>query len=627
MAGVGPMTQDWEPVVIRKRAPNSAAKRDEKTVNAARRSGADIESVRKFNAGTNKAASSSTSLNTKRLDDDTETLAHERVPTELKKAIMQARGEKKLTQSQLAQLINEKPQVIQEYESGKAIPNQQILSKLERALGAKLRGKKNKLYGQICQHPVNTSILSASRNTRRYSETVKLTFTHTSTKKKTNYTKPKALKFLFPSTVINLVVVVLLLLLLGFPHFLVFSISGNRGGEMETDEAYQRKERDALVAIVVLACLALTSLFVAFSYYCYIRNKVSKRHRINKKFNCEEKGDCQNQQEVTDNALQIFTFKQLHSATGGFSKSNVVGHGGFGLVYRGVLNDGRKVAIKLMDNAGKQGEDEFKMEVELLSRLRSPYLLALLGYCSDNSHKLLVYEFMANGGLQEHLYPTNRSGSVPLRLDWETRMRIALEAAKGLEYLHEQVSPPVIHRDFKSSNILLDRNFHAKVSDFGLAKVGSDKAGGHVSTRVLGTQGYVAPEYALTGHLTTKSDVYSYGIVLLELLTGRVPVDMKRDTGEGVLVSWALPQLADRDKVVDIMDSTLEGQYSTKEVVQVAAIAAMCVQAEADYRPLMADVVQSLVPLVRSRRSAAKLSGCSSSFSLARSLGSPVGSQ
>ncbi|KAF8110694.1 hypothetical protein N665_0079s0013 [Sinapis alba] len=395
----------------------------------------------------------------------------------------------------------------------------------------------------------------------------------------------------------------------------------------ETDEEYQRKERDALVTIVVLACLALTSLFVAFSYYCYIRNKVSKRHRINKKFNCEEKGDCQGQQEVTDNALQIFTFKQLHSATGGFSKSNVVGHGGFGLVYRGVLNDGRKVAIKFMDNAGKQGEDEFKMEVELLSRLRSPYLLALLGYCSDSSHKLLVYEFMANGGLQEHLYPSNRSGSVPLRLDWETRMRIALEAAKGLEYLHEQVSPPVIHRDFKSSNILLDRNFHAKVSDFGLAKVGSDKAGGHVSTRVLGTQGYVAPEYALTGHLTTKSDVYSYGIVLLELLTGRVPVDMKRATGEGVLVSWALPQLADRDKVMDIMDPTLEGQYSTKEVVQVAAIAAMCVQAEADYRPLMADVVQSLVPLVRSRRSAAKLSGCSSSFSLARSLDSPAGSQ
>ncbi|CAN6930744.1 unnamed protein product [Brassica oleracea] len=400
----------------------------------------------------------------------------------------------------------------------------------------------------------------------------------------------------------------------------------------ETEEAYQKKERASLVAIVVLACLALSSLFVAFSYYCYIRIKVSKRHRINKKFDCEEKGDCQDQQEVTGTGIQVFTFKQLHSATGGFSKSNVVGHGGFGLVYRGVLNNGRKVAIKFMDNAGKQGEEEFKMEVELLSRLRSPYLLALLGYCSDNnSHKLLVYEFMANGGLQEHLYPINRSGSVPLRLDWETRMRIALEAAKGLEYLHEQVSPPVIHRDFKSSNVLLDRNLHAKVSDFGLAKVGSDKAGGHVSTRVLGTQGYVAPEYALTGHLTTKSDVYSYGIVLLELLTGRVPVDMKRATGEGVLVSWALPQLAERDKVVDVMDPTLEGQYSAKEVVQVAAIAAMCVQEEADYRPLMADVVKSLVPLVRSRGSGSKVSGGSSSFSLARSPNSPdkasVGSQ
>ncbi|KAH7651789.1 putative transcription factor protein [Dioscorea alata] len=142
MAGIGPINQDWEPVVIRKKAPNSAAKKDEKAVNAARRAGADIETVKKSNAGTNKAASSSTSLNTRKLDDDTESLAHDRVPTELKKNIMQARMDKKFTQAQLAQLINEKPQVIQEYESGKAIPNQQIISKLERVLGTKLRGKK-----------------------------------------------------------------------------------------------------------------------------------------------------------------------------------------------------------------------------------------------------------------------------------------------------------------------------------------------------------------------------------------------------------------------------------------------------------------------------------------------------
>ncbi|XP_049352870.1 probable serine/threonine-protein kinase PBL7 isoform X2 [Solanum verrucosum] len=308
------------------------------------------------------------------------------------------------------------------------------------------------------------------------------------------------------------------------------------------NEEYHKKERAIAVTILVFASLAIASLFVAFSYYCYICNKVAKRlkNRTYTESTCVDKGNSfSNLKVIAEKGLQVFTFKQLHSATGGFGKSNVIGNGAFGSVYRGVLQDGRKVAIKLMDQAGKQGEEEFKVEVELLCRLRSPYLLSLIGYCSESSHKLLVYEFMANGGLQEHLYPIKGSNNFCPKLDWKTRLRIALEAAKGLEYLHEHVDPPVIHRDLKSSNILLDKNFHAKVSDFGLAKLGSDKAGGHVSTRVLGTQGYVAPEYALTGHLTTKSDVYSYGVVLLELLTGRVPVDMKRSPGEGVLVSWA----------------------------------------------------------------------------------------
>ncbi|CAM8887993.1 unnamed protein product [Rhodiola kirilowii] len=362
------------------------------------------------------------------------------------------------------------------------------------------------------------------------------------------------------------------------------------------------QDRIVLVVILVLASLSVTALLVAFIYYCYISNKVAKRFKSNKGDEYEDRISLPDLRVSVDKGLQVFTFKQLQSATGGLGKSNVIGHGGFGLVYRGVLNDGRKVAVKLMDQAGKQGEEEFKVEVDLLSRIRSPYLLSLIGYCSDRNHKLLVYEFMANGGLQEHLYPISGSNAVYSKLDWDTRLRIALDAAKGLEYLHEQLSPPVIHRDFKSSNILLDKNFSAKVSDFGLAKLGSEKAGGHVSTRVLGTQGYVAPEYALTGHLTTKSDIYSYGVVLLELLTGRVPVDMKRPPGEGVLVSWALPRLTDREKVISIMDPILEGQYSPKEVVQVAAIAAMCVQPEADYRPLMADVVQSLVPLVKQQK-------------------------
>ncbi|XP_051152026.1 probable serine/threonine-protein kinase PBL7 isoform X2 [Andrographis paniculata] len=243
-----------------------------------------------------------------------------------------------------------------------------------------------------------------------------------------------------------------------------------------------------------------------------------------------------------------------------------------------------------MDQARMLGEDEFKAEVELLGRLCSPYVVSLIGYCSETQRQVLVYEFMANGGLQEHLYPFNGSST---SLNWETRLRIALEAAKGLEYLHECVCSPTIRRVFKSSNILLDNNFHAKVSDLEVAILGP---GGHVSTS---SQGYVAPEYALRGYLNSKSEVYSYGVVLLELLTGRVPVDMKRPAGERVLVTWALPQLTDRDKVGQIMDEALEGQYTMKEVIQVAAIAAMCVQAEDHYRPLMADVVQSLVPLVK----------------------------
>ncbi|KAK1318756.1 PTI1-like tyrosine-protein kinase 2 [Acorus calamus] len=204
---------------------------------------------------------------------------------------------------------------------------------------------------------------------------------------------------------------------------------------------------------------------------------------------------------------------------------------------------------------------------------------------------------MPNGSLQHHLHPTSSSRSRVL--DWTTRLRIALDCARALEFLHERTSPVVIHRDFKCNNILLDHRCRAKVSDFGMAKIGSDKINGQVLTRVLGTSGYVAPEYASTGKLTTKSDVYSYGVVVLELLTGRSPVDSTRPPGEQSLVSWALPRLTNREKVMEMVDPALQGQYSKKDLVQIAAIAAMCVQSEADYRPLMTDVVQSLIPLVK----------------------------
>ncbi|WOG84339.1 hypothetical protein DCAR_0103522 [Daucus carota subsp. sativus] len=294
--------------------------------------------------------------------------------------------------------------------------------------------------------------------------------------------------------------------------------------------------------------------------------------------------------------IQVFTYKDLEVATENFSETNVIGNGGFGVVYKGILSDGNMAAVKMLHREGKQGERAFRQEVDLLSTLHSPYLMELLGYCADQHHRLLIFEFMPNGTLQQHLHtPNNRAQP----LNWGTRLRIALDCARALEFLHEHTTPSVIHRDFKCSNILLDQNFRAKVSDFGLAKIGSDKINGQISTRVMGTTGYLAPEYASTGRLTTKSDVYSYGVVLLELLTGRVPVDTKRPSGEHVLVSWALPRLTCREKLAKMVDPALQGQYYKKDLIQIAAIAAMCVQTEADYRPLMTDVVQSLIPLVK----------------------------
>ncbi|KAJ4719509.1 Protein kinase [Melia azedarach] len=311
----------------------------------------------------------------------------------------------------------------------------------------------------------------------------------------------------------------------------------------------------------------------------------SSNSNVPKTTNVREKG-----------VVQVFTYKELEMATEQFSEGNVIGNGGFGVVYKGVLSDGTVAAIKKLRRDGKQGERAFRMEVDLLSRLHSPYLVELLGYCADQNHRLLISEFMPNGALQYHLHHPNNQHQP---LDWGTRLIIALDCARALEFLHEQAVPSVIHRDFKSSNVLLDQNFRAKVTDFGLAKMVSDKINGQISTRVLGTTGYLAPEYASTGKLTTKSDVYSYGVVLLELLTGRVPVDTNRPPGEHVLVSWALPRLTNREKVVEMVDPSLQGKYSKKALIQVAAIAAMCVQSEADYRPLMTDVVQSLIPLVK----------------------------
>eukprot|EP00252_Welwitschia_mirabilis_P024460 TRINITY_DN726_c0_g3_i1.p1 TRINITY_DN726_c0_g3~~TRINITY_DN726_c0_g3_i1.p1 ORF type:complete len:503 (-),score=108.25 TRINITY_DN726_c0_g3_i1:672-2180(-) len=298
---------------------------------------------------------------------------------------------------------------------------------------------------------------------------------------------------------------------------------------------------------------------------------------------------------TTNIAAQTFTFKELAAATRNFRPECLIGEGGFGRVYKGRLETtGQIVAVKQLDRNGLQGNREFLVEVLMLSLLHHPNLVNLIGYCADGDQRLLVYEYMPLGSLEDHLHdlPPDKEP-----LDWNTRMKIAAGAAKGLEYLHDKANPPVIYRDLKSSNILLDEGFHPKLSDFGLAKLGPVGDKTHVSTRVMGTYGYCAPEYAMTGQLTLKSDVYSFGVVFLELITGRKAIDNARSHGEHNLVAWARPLFKDRRRFPMMADPLLQGRYPMRGLYQALAVAAMCLQEQASTRPLIGDVVTALTYL------------------------------
>ncbi|KAI3775512.1 hypothetical protein L1987_50091 [Smallanthus sonchifolius] len=269
-----------------------------------------------------------------------------------------------------------------------------------------------------------------------------------------------------------------------------------------------------------------------------------------------------------------FTYEELAMATDGFSQANLLGQGGFGYVHRGVLPNGKEVAVKQLKTGSGQGEREFQAEVEIISRVHHKHLVSLVGYCMTGTQRLLVYEFVPNNTLEFHLHG----------------------AAKGLAYLHEDCHPKIIHRDIKAANILLGFHFEAKVADFGLAKITSDVAT-HVSTRVMGTFGYLAPEYASSGKLTDKSDVFSYGIMLLELITGRRPVDSAQTFMDDSLVDWARPLLRramDDGNFDSIVDSRLQKENNHDEMARMVSCAAACVRHSARRRPRMSQVVRAL---------------------------------
>ncbi|CAJ1931461.1 unnamed protein product [Sphenostylis stenocarpa] len=306
----------------------------------------------------------------------------------------------------------------------------------------------------------------------------------------------------------------------------------------------------------------------------------------------------------------VFTYEKVAEITNGFSSENIIGEGGFGYVYKASMPDGRMGAIKMLKAGSGQGEREFRAEVDIISRIHHRHLVSLIGYCIAEQQRLLIYEFVPNGNLNQHLHGNSFSpayyclfvpallltGSELPNLDWSKRKRIAIGAARGLSYLHDGCNPRIIHRDIKSANILLDNAYEAQVADFGLARL-NDDGNTHVSTRVMGTFGYMAPEYATSGKLTDRSDVFSFGVVLLELVTGRKPVDPMQPFGEESLVEWARPHLLRAVETRDfseLVDPRLEQQYIDNEMFKMIEAAAACVRHSALKRPRMVQVVRAL---------------------------------
>ncbi|EEF46905.1 probable receptor-like protein kinase At1g80640 [Ricinus communis] len=351
-----------------------------------------------------------------------------------------------------------------------------------------------------------------------------------------------------------------------------------------------------IVACGILALILLACLFGCGVYYWKFSQRKKSAHCSD-----AEKGVSStpflgkfNSLRMVSNrgSVSLIDYKLLEKATKNFGDDCLLGIGGFGHVYKAVLEDDKHVAVKKLDCSGDDAHREFENEVDLLSKMHHPNIISLVGYSVHEEMGFIVYELMRNGSLEDLLHGPSRGSS----LSWHMRLKIALDIARGLEYLHEFCKPAVIHRDLKSSNILLDSNYNAKLSDFGLAV--ADSSHNKNKLKLSGTVGYVAPEYMLDGELTEKSDVYAFGVVLLELLLGRRPVEKLAPAHCQSIVTWAMPQLTNRASLPNIVDPVVKDTVDEKYLFQVAAVAVLCVQPEPTYRPLITDVVHSLIPLI-----------------------------
>ncbi|TYK24622.1 nodulation receptor kinase-like [Cucumis melo var. makuwa] len=355
-------------------------------------------------------------------------------------------------------------------------------------------------------------------------------------------------------------------------------------------------KKGIVIGTVATGAVLFTIIFGVIYVYC-CRQKFVFRGRYDLKRDLVMK-DIIISLPSTDDAfiksicIQSFSLKSIEAATQQYK--TLIGEGGFGSVYRGTLSDGEEVAVKVRSATSTQGTREFENELNLLSTIRHENLVPLLGYCCENDQQILVYPFMSNGSLQDRLY-----GELGKRktLDWATRLSIALGAARGklycLTYLHTFAGRSVIHRDVKSSNILLDHSMSAKVADFGFSKYAPQEGDSGASLEVRGTAGYLDPEYYTTHHLSAKSDVFSFGVVLLEIICGREPLNIHKPRNEWSLVEWAKTNIRE-SKIEEIVDPSIKGGYHAEAMWRVVEVALACIEPYSAYRPCMADIVREL---------------------------------
>ncbi|KAG5131197.1 hypothetical protein JHK84_037594 [Glycine max] len=302
------------------------------------------------------------------------------------------------------------------------------------------------------------------------------------------------------------------------------------------------------------------------------------------------------ERQVMSNSIRVYTVALLQQYTNSFSQENCIGEGTLGPVYRAELPDGKLLAVRKLDATASMGQshEQFLQLVSSISKIQHANIARLVGYCAEHNQRLLVYEYCSNGTLHDALHG---DGNHRIRLPWNARIQVALGAARALEYLHESFRPSIVHRNFRSANVLLSDNLEVCISDCGLGPLLSSGSTGQLSGRLLTAYGYSAPEFE-SGSYTQQSDVFSFGVVMLELLTGRKSYDKSLPRGEQFLVRWAVPQLHDIDALSKMVDPCLNGAYPMKSLSRFADIVSSCIQREPEFRPAMSEIVQDLLRMM-----------------------------